>query len=240
MTPDFVPPCGAPAVCRRCRDLGIELGRDKTLVHSVSPLWTTTIRSAIATVALLAFLIVRGSRQRRARATFRFILGIALLHMVAFSALVAFGLQFVPVGRSIVLGYTTLLWVAPAAWLLLGEAMTRARLAGIGLGLAGLVVMFNPLALDWSDTRALLGNGLILLAALCWAVNILYVRVRTDGSRRRFNWPSGRPCSPRSFCSCWLCRSMACRTSTGLRVSRAHSSMAVSAARRWPIGRWRW
>lgn len=148
----------------------------KTLVHSVSPLWTTTIRSAIATVALFALLIARGQLITPRRGDVPVILSIALLHMVAFSALVAFGLQFVPVGRSIVLGYTTPLWVAPAAWLLLGEAMTRARLAGIGLGLAGLVVMFNPLALDWGDTRALLGNGLILLAALCWAVNILYVR----------------------------------------------------------------
>jgi drug/metabolite transporter (DMT)-like permease len=36
--------------------------------------------------------------------------------------------------------------------------------------------MFNPLAFDWSDRNALIGNGLILLAALCWAGNILYVR----------------------------------------------------------------
>jgi drug/metabolite transporter (DMT)-like permease len=104
------------------------------------------------------------------------VLATGLFHMVAFSALVAFGLQFVPVGRSIVLGYTTPLWVAPGAWLLLGEKMTSARLAGIGLGLAGLAVMFNPLTFDWSDRNALLGNGMLLLAALCWAVSILYVR----------------------------------------------------------------
>jgi drug/metabolite transporter (DMT)-like permease len=66
--------------------------------------------------------------------------------------------------------------VAPAAWLFLNEALTRSRLAGIGLGLAGLAVMFNPLAFDWNDRNALIGNGLLLLAALCWATNILYVR----------------------------------------------------------------
>jgi drug/metabolite transporter (DMT)-like permease len=31
------------------------------------------------------------------------------------------GLKYVPVGRSIVLSYTTPLWVAPRAWLLLKE-----------------------------------------------------------------------------------------------------------------------
>jgi drug/metabolite transporter (DMT)-like permease len=149
----------------------------KMLLQSVSPLWTTAIRSAIATVALFVVLLARGQFILPRRGDVPVIVAVAVLHMAAFSALVAFGLQFVPAGRSIVLGYTTPLWVAPAAWLFLSEPVTRLRLAGIGLGLAGLVVMFNPLAFDWSDSNALIGNGLILLAALCWAANILYVRV---------------------------------------------------------------
>jgi drug/metabolite transporter (DMT)-like permease len=39
--------------------------------------------------------------------------------------------------------------------------------------------MFNPLAFDWGDRNAVLGNGLILLGALCWAVSILHVRAHT-------------------------------------------------------------
>jgi drug/metabolite transporter (DMT)-like permease len=148
----------------------------KILVASVSPLWATAIRSGIATVALLGLLLARGQLILPRRGDMSVILTVAMLHMGAFSALVAFGLQFVPVGRSIVLGYTTPLWVAPAAWLFLNEPVTRARLAGIALGLAGLAAMFNPLAFDWSDRNALIGNGLLLLAALCWAANILYVR----------------------------------------------------------------
>ncbi len=148
----------------------------KTLVESVSPLWTVAIRSTIATVALLVLLLVRGQLIWPRRGDVPVILAVAILHMGAFSTLTAFGLQFVPVGRSIVLGYTTALWVAPAAWLFLGEPMTRRRLAGIGLGLTGLATMFNPLAFDWGDRSALIGNGLLLLAALCWAANILYVR----------------------------------------------------------------
>jgi drug/metabolite transporter (DMT)-like permease len=96
--------------------------------------------------------------------------------MVAFSALVAFGLQFAAVGRSIVLGYTTPLWVMPAAWLFLGERMTASRSLGMAIGLAGLAVMFNPLAFNWSDANTLAGSGCILLAAMCWAVSIVYVR----------------------------------------------------------------
>ncbi|MEO6840379.1 MAG: DMT family transporter [Bradyrhizobium sp.] len=148
----------------------------KILVASVSPLWAVAIRSAIATMALLIVLLARGQLILPRRGDVSVILTVAILHMSAFSALVAFGLQLVPVGRSIVLGYTTPLWVAPAAWLFLKEPVTRSRLAGIALGLAGLATMFNPLAFDWSNHGALIGNGLLLLAALCWAANILYVR----------------------------------------------------------------
>lgn len=155
---------------------GLNWAVTKTLVLSVSPLWATAIRSAIATIALFGLLLARRQLIVPERGDVPVVLAIAVFHMVAFSALVAFGLQVVPVGRSIVLGYTTPLWVAPGAWLFLGERLTRSRLLGIALALAGLAMMFNPLAFDWSDERALLGNGLILLAALCWAVSILYVR----------------------------------------------------------------
>ncbi|GGF08281.1 transporter [Aliidongia dinghuensis] len=148
----------------------------KAIVQSVVPLWATAIRTAIATVALFGLQLARGQLVLPRRGDLPVIIAIAGLHMVAFSTLVAFGLRFAPVGRSVVLGYTTPIWVAPGAWLFLGEAMTKRRLAGIGVSLAGLAVLFNPLAFDWHDRGAWAGDGLILLAALCWAANILYVR----------------------------------------------------------------
>lgn len=155
---------------------GLNWAVTKTIVQSVFPLWATAIRSAIATAALLVVLLARRQFIVPRRGDLPVVCAIALLHMVAFSALVAFGLRLVPVGRSIVLGYTTPLWVVPGAWLFLNEPMSRARLAGTALGLLGLLVLFNPLALDWSDRNALAGSLLVLLAALCWAANILYVR----------------------------------------------------------------
>ncbi|MET0220405.1 MAG: DMT family transporter [Tardiphaga sp.] len=148
----------------------------KILIAGASPLWTTAIRSAIATVMLLVMLAIGRQLVFPKRGDLPVILTVGVLHMSVFTALVAFGLQFVPVGRSIVLGYTTPLWVAPAAWLLLREPLTPWRVGGIALGLAGLAVMFNPLAFDWSNRNALVGNGMLLLAAAFWAVNIVYVR----------------------------------------------------------------
>ena len=158
---------------------GLNWAVTKILVDSVSPLWTTAIRSAIASVSLCLLLLARGQFVVPRRGDLPVVLVVGLFHMAIFSTLVAFGLQLVPVGRSIVLGYTTPLWVAPGARLFLGERLTPSRLAGIGLGMAGLAVMFNPMAFDWGNGQALLGNGLVLLAALSWAVSILYVRVHT-------------------------------------------------------------
>jgi drug/metabolite transporter (DMT)-like permease len=148
----------------------------KMIVESVPPLWSAALRCAIAAAVLLVLQLAQGTLVVPRRGDVPIVLGIALLHMVAFSALISIGLQFVPASRAIVLGYTTPLWVMPGALLFLGEPLNRWRVAGIALGIAGLVVMFNPLTFDWSDGRALLGNGFIMLGALCWAVSILQVR----------------------------------------------------------------
>jgi len=148
----------------------------KAIVQHVPPLWASTIRSALAGAVLLGLHLVRRDLRLPPRGDLPVVVGIALLHMVAFAALIAVGMQFVPAGRSVVLGYTTLLWVVPGARLLLGERIGARRAAGVAIGMAGLALMFNPLAFDWNDGKAVLGNGLILLGAFLWAASILQVR----------------------------------------------------------------
>jgi drug/metabolite transporter (DMT)-like permease len=149
---------------------------NKVLLQSLSPLWMMALRSAIATVALFAIAAILGRLARPPRADVPVLLSITLLHMIGFGVLAAWGLQLVPTGRSVVLAYTTPLWVAPGAALFLGERLTARRLTGVVAGLVGLAALFNPLAFDWSDRNAVLGNGAILLAALLWATSILHIR----------------------------------------------------------------
>jgi drug/metabolite transporter (DMT)-like permease len=148
----------------------------KIIVQHVAPFWVTAIRCALASVVLLGLLVFSRQLVLPKRGDIPVILSITLLHLVGFSTLVNFGLQLVPLGRSIVLGYTVPLWVTPGAAFLLGERMTRGQCIGVALGVAGIGVMFNPSSFDWHDKNALLGNGCLLLAAITWAANILYVR----------------------------------------------------------------
>jgi drug/metabolite transporter (DMT)-like permease len=149
---------------------------NKVLLESLSPLWLMALRSALATVALFAIAGVRGRLAPPPRADLPVVLSITLLHMIGFGVLAAWGLQTVPAGRSVVLAYTTPLWVAPAAALVLGERLTARRLVGVVVGLVGLLVLFNPLAFDWTSRAAVLGNGAIVLAALLWAASIVHIR----------------------------------------------------------------
>jgi drug/metabolite transporter (DMT)-like permease len=148
----------------------------KVILQSLPPLWMVALRSAMATIALFVISIGRGRLVVPRREDAPVLLSITLLHMVGFVVLASIGLQVVPTGRSVVLAYTTPLWVAPGASLFLGERLTPRRLAGVSIGMLGLIVLFNPLAFDWTNAKAVLGNAAIIAAALLWAANILHIR----------------------------------------------------------------
>jgi drug/metabolite transporter (DMT)-like permease len=148
----------------------------KLIVLDVPPIWSSALRSLIA--CLTVFLVQCATRQfvLPRKQDLSIILIIGLLNMTACPTFMALGVQLIPVGRSVVLGYTTPLWVTPGAWLFLRESLPRKRLLGICLGLSGIFVLCNPLALDWNSGAALLGHGYLLLSALFWAVAILCIR----------------------------------------------------------------
>ncbi len=152
---------------------------NKVVLESMSPYWFAAIRSAMGAAALLVISIPGGRLVVPPRSDMPILLSITLLHMVGFALLASIGLQLVPVGRSVVLAYTTPLWVMPAAALFLGERLTLRRTIGVALGLFGLVVLFNPFAFDWSERTSVIGDATLLLAAFCWAASIVHIRGHT-------------------------------------------------------------
>jgi drug/metabolite transporter (DMT)-like permease len=148
----------------------------KLIVQVVPPIWTTALRCWIAFAALLVILPLTGNLIIPHRRDVPVVLSVAILHMVLFTTLVAAGLRFLPASKAIVIGYTTPLWVALAAPIFINEPLTRPRVVGVVIGLLGLGLILNPLSIDWGDRNAVLGCGMITLAALCWAASILYVR----------------------------------------------------------------
>jgi drug/metabolite transporter (DMT)-like permease len=155
---------------------GINWSVTKSLVEVVPPLWTAAIRSWIALTGLLVILRLSGNLIIPEIADVPVVLSVALLHMTLFSTLVAGGLRYLPASKGIVLGYTTPLWVALAASAARTERLGTLKLVGVASGLLGLCVILNPASLDWSNWHVLIGAGMIILAAISWAANIIYIR----------------------------------------------------------------
>lgn len=148
----------------------------KVGLEYLPPLWFGEFRLLIGAVALFAISAATGRLRLPARQDLPVLISVAVLQMVFFMALVNVALQFLPAGRSAVLAYTTPLWVVPAAVLVLGERLTPRKILGIVCGLAGLIVLFNPAAFDWTDPRILLGNAILLVTALAGATAIVHIR----------------------------------------------------------------
>jgi drug/metabolite transporter (DMT)-like permease len=155
---------------------GLTWPANKVILETISPYWLAATRSWIAVLALFAIAAMRRDLIVPSRADLPVVASVALLHMTGFTLLGTIGLGIVDAGRTVVLAYTTPLWVVPGAALFLGERLTARRGLGVAIGLLGLAVLFNPAAIDWRDARALGGNAIILAAALLWAASILHVR----------------------------------------------------------------
>ncbi len=141
------------------------------------PLWFAAARVLLGGAFLFALVAARGRLRLPERRDLPILISVGVLQIALYLGLIHFSLQYVDAGRSAILAYTTPLWITPMAVVLLNEPMTAGRLAGLGLGLGGIAVLFNPATFDYSQTPALIGNGLLLLAALGWAVGIVHVRV---------------------------------------------------------------
>ncbi|MEW4983163.1 MAG: DMT family transporter [Cycloclasticus sp.] len=145
-------------------------------LRSIDPLWFTAARLGIALIAISILLLFLGRFKRPHRQDFPIVLGVGVMQFAAFVTLINLGLTEVNAGRAALLAYTTPLWVTPGAYFFLKEPISRMKLVGASVGLCGLLILFNPLGFDWSDASVVKGNGLLLLAALVWALSILHIR----------------------------------------------------------------
>lgn len=142
----------------------------------IPPIWYAAYRLLIGMVSLFIIAIFGGKFIFPNGRDLPIIVVLGLLQMALFITLITIGLHYVSAGRSAMLVYTTPIWVMPLAILFFNEQLTKYKTAGFLLGMLGIVMLFSPWGTDWSNKAEILGNGLLLLAALCWAISILCAR----------------------------------------------------------------
>jgi drug/metabolite transporter (DMT)-like permease len=145
-------------------------------LETIPPFTYAALRLLVA-MAVLAVLMHRADRLRRpAAADVPIVVSYGLLAIAAGIAAMNLALPFVEAGRASILAYTLPLWVVPIVALVAHALPTRDQVVGLILGLAGLVLLLNPAAIDWSSPAVLLGCGLLLLGAMAGAAALVHVR----------------------------------------------------------------
>lgn len=139
-------------------------------------------RFVIASALLWLWVQARGPRERRiVAADLPLILAMGLTAIAGFSILLFYGLTLAPATDAALLtpGASPIL-TALLAWGLFGERMRRRGVAGLAIGVAGLVLIVSP---GGGTTPArLLGDLLFVLGSSMWAVFSIIGRAAT----RRF------------------------------------------------------
>src|SRR3979411_2125138 len=93
---------------------------------------------------------------------------LAFFKITVWNLLAAFGLLSIPSGRAAILAYMMPAWAIPLSIWLLHERITGRKLAGLVLGMAGLVILLGDGVMVLG--RAPLGSLLVLGASLSWAL----------------------------------------------------------------------
>ncbi len=155
---------------------GVHWPISKIGLRDVPPFAYGTLRVLLGLVTVLAILAARRQLRLPHRADVPVVLSVGIGQMAAGIALMNLALQVVAAGRSSILVYTMPLWVAVIE---LGRgrgALNRATLGGLVAGLAGIAILLNPAAIDWTSTGQLLGTGGLLLSAVVWAATTIHLR----------------------------------------------------------------
>lgn len=126
-------------------------------------------------IGLFAIALLKRMPLRIPRGHLLHMVWISLFNITGWNVFVLYGLSMLPAGRTTILAFTMPLWLVPMSALLLHERLTGWKLAGLGIGMAGLAVLIGG---EWEAMAgAPLGVLLVLTAAICWAIGTVLIKL---------------------------------------------------------------
>lgn len=150
----------------------------KIVLGEMDPWWFRTICLAVGGGALLGISKLSGNTLRVPSGEIWPLLLCGIFNMVGWHLFSAFGLTLVPAGRASIIAFTMPVWAALFAVPVLGERAALPVLVGLGLGVAGLVVLIGH---DMAVLgTAPVGSMFMLGAALSWGLGTVLFK--------RFDW----------------------------------------------------
>jgi drug/metabolite transporter (DMT)-like permease len=148
----------------------------KLAIHDIPPLIQCLIRSVVATVLVLAWTQFRGIPLFKRDGTL--LAGIIAGVLFALEFLLIYrGLLYTTATRAVLFLYTApFLVVLGARWLVKGDHFHLMQWFGMALSFAGIVIAFG-LPTPAADPRQMLGDVMMVGAAIAWAATTLVIKV---------------------------------------------------------------
>ncbi|HEX6959425.1 MAG TPA: DMT family transporter [Ferrovibrio sp.] len=158
-----------------CLTWGIQQVVIKVAAEDVSPLLQAGIRSVGATILVLAWMRWRGLKLLQGDGSLIPGIFAGLLFGAEFG-LIFVGLTLTTASRAVILLYTTPFWVALGSHVFIpGERIRPVQVAGLLLAFGGVVLTFAE-RVQAPQPRELLGDALMVMAAILWAATTILIK----------------------------------------------------------------
>jgi drug/metabolite transporter (DMT)-like permease len=135
------------------------------------PIWQfRAVTGVLGAIALLALARLTGQSLRVPRHQWPAIAIAGLFNITSWFILIAYAVKLMASGHAAIISFTMPLWAMLIGVTLFGEKLTLRRVAALGLGLVGIVVLlsYDFSAIGASPVGALIG----IVAAINWAIGV--------------------------------------------------------------------
>jgi drug/metabolite transporter (DMT)-like permease len=148
----------------------------RVVAPPLGPAWTAGLRVLIGGAALVAWLAL-SSRDASLREHWRAYLVIGAVNSALPFFLFAYAALSLPASYLVILNAMVPLFAVVLAALFLGEPLTLAKVAGIGIGIVGVALVTGAGAIAM-DAAAWLAVTAALTACVCYAGTAVYIKLR--------------------------------------------------------------
>lgn len=145
-------------------------------LRDLPPFTYGALRVATGLAVIVIVLALRRGIRLPSRHDLPVVVSVGIGQMAAGIALMNLALPLVSAGRSAILVYTMPLWVALIQLPALRAGGAARQVAGLVVGLTGIIVLLNPGAIDWESPGELLGSAGLLFSAVLWATTTIQLR----------------------------------------------------------------
>lgn len=144
------------------------------------PLTFAAWRCGIAAVAMLAYVMVRHRKWPSIRRLPDYA-AVGVFQTTLMFGFMLYGMLYVTAGKTSVLLYTMPIWTILIINFYLKERLNRSQWTGAALGTVGVLCILGWDTLTHQDSQMLLGEMLIIIGAVSWAISNIWVKKRMVG-----------------------------------------------------------